>query len=116
MDALERAKRLEPDFVHPHKNLAWLQATCPDATFRDAEEALRNIRNAIDLCDDGGESLFPVLAAAHAEASEFEEAVRVAELGLPAQSGELREAAGRQLSYYRDGAPYREEDIVVWKA
>ncbi len=115
--ALGRAIRLAPDFVHPHKNLAWLQATCPDETFRDAGAAVQHARRAIDLCEPGDESLFPILAAAHAEAGEFEEAVRIAEIGLPAQLPEdLREAAEHQLSYYRGGTPYREEDIIVWKA
>jgi tetratricopeptide (TPR) repeat protein len=115
--SLERAIRIEPDFVHPHKNLAWLQATCPDERFRDGEAALRNARRAIELCTDGGKVLLPILAAAHAEAGDFEEAVRVGERGVAAQlDEESREEAERQLSYYRAGEPYREEEIIVWNA
>lgn len=119
--ALERAIRMEPEFVHPYKNLAWLKATCPDERFRDAEAALRNIRRAIELGGDGdgkgGEILFPILAAAHAEAGDFEEAVRVAERGVCAQPDEeLRAQAEHQLSCYRAREPYREEAVIVWKA
>jgi tetratricopeptide (TPR) repeat protein len=115
--ALERAIRIHPDFVNPRKNLAWLQATCPDERFRDAEAAIQSARRAIDLCIDGEEFLYPILAAAHAEARDSEEAVRVGERGVAAQpEEELREEAEDQLNYYRVGEPYREEAIIVWKA
>ena len=56
---------------------------------------------------DGGESLFPILAAAHAEAGEFEEAVRVAELGLPAQVRGLKRGsrASVELLSRREALP-----------
>src|SRR5207245_1441058 len=37
---LQRALDLKPDFANPHKHLAWLQATCPLADFRDGTSAV----------------------------------------------------------------------------
>ena len=56
-------------------------------------------------------AVLDVLAAAHAEAGQFDDAVRVAEqaIELAGQKNQEREASvvQRRLNLYRNGKPYR---------
>jgi Flp pilus assembly protein TadD len=99
--------------------LAWLQATSPDPTARNSHEALERASYCCQATDHLQPGYLKTLAAAHAEAGNFAEAVRVAEnaLSLARQSGEtsLVHDIETQLSAYRDGKPYRLGMDVVMK-
>lgn len=103
------AIRLDPDFALALVSKAWLLATAPDDGIRDGFESVRMARRALQLVD------FPAhhaaLAAAYAEAGQFDKAVRAQELAI-----ERLRASGRVLSIpeylnrldlYRAQRPYR---------
>src|SRR5207253_6069724 len=73
---LNEARRLDPQLPHAYKNLAWLQATCPRPEFRDGAQAVANAARALELIGDKAPDWWAILAAAHAETGNFEEAVQ----------------------------------------
>lgn len=73
---LKQAIRLEPTAFDGYNTLAWLQATCPEAKFRDGKRAVKNARTACRLCRNGHWYCLGTLAAAYAEAGDFQKAVR----------------------------------------
>jgi tetratricopeptide (TPR) repeat protein len=62
--------------------LAWLRATCPDASVRDAAEAVSLARSACSARAAESPECLVVLAAAYAESGDFVEAERSATRGL----------------------------------
>jgi tetratricopeptide (TPR) repeat protein len=104
------ALRLMPEAPVVEANLAWLLATCPDAKFRDAGEALRLARAQAGV---GSARAFDVLAAACAEAGLFDEAVAAARqaIELAERRGEKNSAEEirARLKLYESRKPYREQ-------
>jgi Zn-dependent membrane protease YugP/Flp pilus assembly protein TadD len=113
---LQAAIHLSPKLPNGYKNLAWLQATCPDAAFRDGAEAIANAIRAIKLAGAVDGQWRDVLAAAHAEAGRFDLAVRYQEQAL-AQCNTLTRAEQQgRLDDYLAGRPCREHAIALAEA
>jgi tetratricopeptide (TPR) repeat protein len=98
----EAAMQRDPYHPNAYKNLAWLQATCPEAEFRHAGEALRNIQQAMELDAAQATQWFEILAAAYAEAGDFESALQWLEKS-PESTNQ-----GRMLESYRRREAWRE--------
>jgi uncharacterized protein len=105
---LEQAKRLLPNLPNSYKNLAWLQATCPDPSFRDGSAAVANATRALQLANARPVEWLAILAAAHAETGNFEEAVRLQTHCLVEARPEDQGAMRDRLELYRTGQPYRD--------
>jgi tetratricopeptide (TPR) repeat protein len=105
---LERALQHTPLLPHPYKNLAWLQATCPEAERRDGVRAVANITRALDLVKWQKPEWLPILAAAHAETGDLTSAVAVQRQALEAAPPETREGHRLALAAYEAGRPWRE--------
>ena len=107
---LDRALRLKPDYTNAYNNYAWLLATVPDDQLRDGREAVRLAREAVRL-DDAPDTR-GTLAAAYAEAEEFDNAVaeQIRAIKMLRSMGQLDTVADYQsrLDLYRRGLPYRE--------
>ncbi|MEO1524099.1 MAG: tetratricopeptide repeat protein [Planctomycetota bacterium] len=99
----QRAITLDPMHPNPLKNWASQLATCPVAEFRDGEQAVRLATQALELCDWKQTEWLPILAAAHAEAGDFEAAITRQLEGDPEDL--------ERLKLYRAGRPYRTEQI-----
>jgi tetratricopeptide (TPR) repeat protein len=106
------ALRLKPDWPEALRELAWILATHPEAQFRNGPEAVRLAEQACALSNHQQPRAVQSLAAAYAEAGQYEQAVREAQKARAlAQSGgqsELAGEIGQQLELYRTGRPYRE--------
>ncbi len=106
------ALRWKPDYVEALNNLAWLLATHPAAEFRDGEQAVQFAERACKLTAEKVPFLVGTLAAAYAEAGQFEKAIATAQRArdLAASAGQTELAArnGQLLELYRAGKPYRE--------
>ena len=98
-----------PDLVEAHSRSAWLRATCPDAQFRDGKLAVESARRACELTDWHNPGELEVLAAACAEAGDFESAVKWQEkaLALTVEPADI-ESCQQRLTQYRAGKSFRE--------
>ncbi len=91
--AAEMQKILEsqPDAFETLNNLAWIRATCPDATVRDGKAAVRLAQEACRVSENRHPTPFGTLAAAYAEAGDFTNAVNAAQTAI-----DLASAAGNE--------------------
>jgi Flp pilus assembly protein TadD len=110
--ALREAVSLSPTNAEALNNLAWLLATAPGADVRDGVQAIACARKACMLTDFKHTHPLGTLAAAHAEAGHFKEAVYLADkaLRLAANSGDAQSAAITRelLKLYQQGRAYHE--------
>ncbi|HUT09936.1 MAG TPA: tetratricopeptide repeat protein [Thermoguttaceae bacterium] len=107
------AIRQDAEFSMSYFSLAQLLGTCPEAEYRDGKQA---VENAAKVCELAGEkktwSHLHTLAAAYAEAGDFDQAV-----GWQTKAIELAEkATDRQkkmlsdnLELYQAGKPFRQQ-------
>jgi len=106
------ALRTHPDSPDLLNNLAWLLATCPDATARNGPEAVQLAEKACSLTHYHAIALVGTLAAAYAEAGRFDDAMATAEkaCAMASESGEqdLLKRNQELLVWYRVHQPYRE--------
>ncbi|HYT92481.1 MAG TPA: tetratricopeptide repeat protein, partial [Gemmataceae bacterium] len=105
----QQASKLDPGNANTHNDLAWIWATCPDASVRDGGRAVESARKACELTDWKQAHCLDALAAAHAESGRFDEAVQWAERAVElARDGE-KPAYRARLDLYRQGQAWREK-------
>ncbi len=101
-----------PDQPEVLSNLAWMLATTPDDQLRDGPEAVRCAQKACGLTHFKDAQKVGVLAAAYAEAGQFDKATATAEqaVALARAAGNDRFAAMNQhlLQLYTAGRPFHE--------
>ncbi len=106
------AVRLRPDYVPAVNNLAWLLATCSDASLRDPEEALRLAARAVDALGGDDAGALDTLAAAQAAAGRYAAAARTAAGALRLAESRREDALAAEIrarkALYEAGRPYRE--------
>lgn len=112
-EAFEMCLKLAPLFSGGHNNLAWLLATFPDESVRDAEAALEHAKRACKLTEWKQSGSLDTLAAAYAESGDFENAVRWQQEAITQSknsegSAHLEKYQSR-LALYEAGQPFREE-------
>ncbi|MHC4426413.1 MAG: protein kinase domain-containing protein [Planctomycetota bacterium] len=107
----EAAVRIDPNRALAFNDLAWLRATCVVAEFRDGAKAVEEATRACELMNFKKAHYVGTLAAAYAEAGDFDSAVkrqREAMDLLTEQEEELRGDFEERLRLYQSGKPYRE--------
>jgi tetratricopeptide (TPR) repeat protein len=72
----DEAVRLDPAFPEPLSGRALIRAVCPDETFRNGPQAVRDAKRACELSKWKDPIYLEVLAVAHAGVGEFGEAIR----------------------------------------
>lgn len=111
MRALERAIQLSPGEVAPLNNLAWLLSTLPDASLRDGRRAVALMRKALELTSPPALQTLRTMAAAHAEAGDFNAAIKTATSGLEEArrqgNAAIANALKSELAAYRQDTPVR---------
>ena len=98
------ATRLAPDLAAAWNGLAWTRATAPVAAVRDGAAAVIAARKACELTGWKNVGHIDTLAAAHAEAGEFDSAVEFQRksLDLLAEDHPQRNEWQDRLALYRD--------------
>ncbi len=106
--------RFDPDHTGALNNLAWLLATWPDGSFRNAAEAVRLARRLCQVTDNNDPGALDTLAAAYAESGQFDQAVATAIRALRlARSSSLTSLAMKiqaRLQLYQNRQPFRQTD------
>jgi tetratricopeptide (TPR) repeat protein len=107
---LQKALRLKPADPGVQNNLAWLLATCPEASLRDGNKAVELAQQANALTGGKNPVTLHTLAAAYAEAGRFSEAMETAQRALPLAGAQSNTRLARQLQYemklYQAGSPF----------
>jgi tetratricopeptide (TPR) repeat protein len=109
LEDLDTALRLVPEMANPFKHIAWIRATCPHDEFRDGEAAVANATRAMELTEWKATDWLDVLAAAHAEAGNFDEAIRWQQKCIDEANIDNRSAMQSRLELYQAGLPYRDQ-------
>ncbi|MGP8052774.1 MAG: tetratricopeptide repeat protein [Limisphaerales bacterium] len=111
------ALRLNPDWPAALNNLAWILATGPEAQFRNGPQAVQLAEHACELTAYRQTVLVGTLAAAYAEAGQFDDAVATAQKACALASSRdesgLLEKNRKLLELYRVHQPYHEAAIKV---
>ena len=86
-------------------------ATHPDAAVRDGQKAIEAAQRAVQLCRHGDPQVLDALAAAQAEAGQYEQAVSSAQaaitLATAASDQKLVSDISTRLTLYESQRPYR---------
>ena len=105
----KEAMRLDPKNPRAYNAIAWILATCPQPAFRDGKKAVEYATKACELSAWKEPHSIDTLAAACAEAGDFEHAIRWEKQFL--QTATLSEKdmtnAKTRLALYQAHGPYR---------
>jgi tetratricopeptide (TPR) repeat protein len=108
----EATLRLDPGHLPARTNLAWLLATCPDAPIRNGAKAVELARPLVETSKHLNPELLDILAAACAEAGQYDQAVESArkalELAEAADNQPLAQAVRNRLTLYEARSPFRQ--------
>lgn len=121
-DAFTEAVTLNPDNAGAQNNLSWLLATSISESNRDGALAILHGTTACELTEWNDPGTLDTLAAACAEAGDFENAVKWQTKAIEifeAGAGEVPEDAvaefrGR-LDLYQGGNPHREDPVAAFE-
>ena len=108
-----QAIKQSPKLGRAYRGAAWLMATCPEENYRNAELALQSARKAVQLDGNGDYAYLDTLAAALANAGEYEDAVATQERALQIAPDAVMEELRGRLSQYTAGRPYRSPTRTV---
>lgn len=101
------AIRLDPELGRAYQSAAWLMSTCPDERYRDAPRAVAAAERAIEL--DGNEDYryLDTLAAAYANAGQFDAARDLQAQVVAMAPDAVVERYRQRLELYQKDYPYR---------
>ncbi|MCA9229597.1 MAG: tetratricopeptide repeat protein [Planctomycetales bacterium] len=106
-----RTVEVNPQFAHAYRNGSWLLATCPDAKFRDAENALLGAQQALQFDYGQRHVALDTLAAAQANAGQFASAIKTLQDALAIAPEQSKIAYTERLRLYQQRIPYRTEPV-----
>jgi Flp pilus assembly protein TadD len=106
----QMALQIEPADVEVQNDLAWLLATCPQASLRNGDKAMQLARQANEMAHGKNPVILGTLAAAFAEAGRLSEAVETAQLALHlAEEQSNTDVAGQlqfEMKFYQAGSSF----------
>ena len=112
---LESAIKIDPNHITALNSFAWLKATCPKAQYRDGNVAIEKAVRACELTSWKECAYLDTLAAAYAEAGDYEEALRWQKEAIALLSeddrAEQQALYESRLTLYQSGKPYRNFSI-----
>jgi len=109
---LQHALELSPDDPSVLNNLAWVLATSPQDEVRDAQRAIELATKACEQSDYSRSHILSTLAAAYAEAGEFETAIKWSQKAVDMEDPEHGEQLAAELASYREDRPWREKQTL----
>jgi tetratricopeptide (TPR) repeat protein len=104
----EAALKLDPENRSLLNNFAWVLATSPTDGLRNAERAKQLAIKACELTEYKMPHILSTLAAAYAEAGDFETARKWSAKACELGEGEMKQQLGEELESYKQEKPWRE--------
>jgi tetratricopeptide (TPR) repeat protein len=100
-----------PTHYTANDDLAWFLATCPDEHFRNGNEAVSAAKKACELSQWQSFGCYDTLAVAHAEAGDFDQAVKYEKQALNDSLIAPKEKQEREkrLALFEQRKPFREQ-------
>jgi hypothetical protein len=82
---------------------AWFYATCPDSSFRNGKQAVKDAKAACSMMQWKDEDMIDTLAAAYAEAGDFDSAVQYVSQALAVKgiSSDSAKAFREHLAWFQ---------------
>ncbi|OQX27135.1 MAG: hypothetical protein BWK80_06860 [Desulfobacteraceae bacterium IS3] len=110
IDDYNKAIEINPKNDRGYNGISWLLATCPDAKYRNGAKAIEFAKKAIELNPNIYE-FGDTLAAAYAEAGQFDEAVKAQEKTIEMLGEKIKDIPEfkERLNLYKVGKPWREK-------
>jgi tetratricopeptide (TPR) repeat protein len=112
----QKALECEPDLVKACNKLAWVLATCPLPSIRDAGKAVEFAQRANQLTHGADPEILGTLAAAEAYAGKFPEAVmlvqRALQLAPEKNDPGLLNGLQTQLKFYQANSTFRDLSLT----
>jgi tetratricopeptide (TPR) repeat protein len=107
---LQKALTLDPLCGQALNELAWIRATCREAKFRNGKEAIQLAGKACQLSHFADWNKVDTLAAAFAEAGDFEEAIKCEKQAMAMESfpADHKKSAQEHLKAYERHRAWRE--------
>jgi tetratricopeptide (TPR) repeat protein len=105
------ATKAAPNDSKAFNNLAWFLATCPDASARDGKEAVADATKACELSHWKNGYDIDTLAAASAEAGDFDSAMAYEHEAFTCEGVKKADSAemGKRLKLYENQKPFHKE-------
>jgi len=110
---LQQALELSPDDPSVLNNLAWVLATSPQDEVRDAKRAIELATKACEQSAYSQSHILSTLAAAYAEAGQFETAIKWSQKAVDMEDPEHGEQLAAELASYREDRPWREKQTIA---
>ncbi len=109
LEDFDRAQELEPSGAAAHLNRARVLATASAKRYRDGKQAVLQAKKALSLEKFPTSDALEIIAAAHAEAGNFAEAIRWQGRAIEAMAADDQADARARLLLYQAKTPYRQE-------
>jgi tetratricopeptide (TPR) repeat protein len=103
------AIRLDPTDPVAYNSRAVLRATCPEEKFRDGKKAIEDGTKACELTDWKDPEALDTLAAANAEAGDFDKAIQWQKKAIELADDDDKADLQARLALYQDNRPFRQE-------
>lgn len=107
------AIRINPSLGRAYQSAAWLMSTCPDEGFRNPELAIEAAQKAIELDGDADYRYLETLAAAQANAGEFEEAIKTQQRAMEDAPAAVAQVYKGRIEKFKAGHPHREPSAKI---
>jgi tetratricopeptide (TPR) repeat protein len=101
------ALQLDDKLGKAYQGAAWIMATCPDERYRNEELALTAAQKALELDGDKDPRYIETLAAAYANAGQYDSAVAVLQGHLDKMPQQFAAGAQSRIQLYKSEKPYR---------
>jgi tetratricopeptide (TPR) repeat protein len=103
----KNALQLNTNCADAYRSLAWLEATCPDERFRNSQQAVAAAERAAKLSSGHDCFVLDALAAAHANAGDFERAAKDQREAMAVAPQSFAPQFAERLALYEQRRPYR---------
>jgi tetratricopeptide (TPR) repeat protein len=101
--------RLDPGDAKGYAQIAWINATCPDSRFRDGKKAIENATKACEMTEWKSLNYAGTLAAAFAEAGDFDAALKQEMKILELATGQVKAGCQIRIELHKLHKPLRDD-------